>query len=87
MIVFFSGVSKKSGLLAACCISLRLLRCDCGLDLCADGCFCCRLPTLRSAAVQAPMGKSPAKWIKSVLFGKKSSSKSGSARTKDVSVS
>jgi hypothetical protein len=32
------------------------------------------------------MGKSPAKWIKSVLLGKKSSSKSGSNRTKDLSV-
>ncbi|TVU20461.1 hypothetical protein EJB05_36669 [Eragrostis curvula] len=31
------------------------------------------------------MGKSPAKWIKSVLFGKKSSSRSGSTRTKDLS--
>ena len=32
------------------------------------------------------MGKSPAKWIKSVLFGKKSSSRSGSAKAKDLSV-
>ncbi|KAK3138157.1 hypothetical protein QOZ80_5AG0365260 [Eleusine coracana subsp. coracana] len=31
------------------------------------------------------MGKSPAKWIKSVLLGKKSSSRSGSTRTKDLS--
>jgi len=31
------------------------------------------------------MGKSPAKWIKSVLFGKKSSSRSGSAKAKDLS--
>ncbi|KAL6851661.1 hypothetical protein ACP4OV_020225 [Aristida adscensionis] len=31
------------------------------------------------------MGKSPAKWIKSVLFGKKSSSRSGSTRGKDLS--
>ncbi|KAL6610559.1 hypothetical protein ACP70R_040528 [Stipagrostis hirtigluma subsp. patula] len=31
------------------------------------------------------MGKSPAKWIKSVLFGKKSSSRSGSTRAKDLS--
>lgn len=32
------------------------------------------------------MGKSPAKWIKSVLFGKKSSSRSGSTKAKDLSV-
>nr|CAB3460872.1 unnamed protein product [Digitaria exilis] len=31
------------------------------------------------------MGKSPAKWIKSVLFGKKSSSRSGSTKAKDLS--
>jgi hypothetical protein len=32
------------------------------------------------------MGKSPAKWIKSVLFGKRSSSRSGSTKAKDLSV-
>ena len=32
------------------------------------------------------MGKSPVKWIKSVLFGKKSSSRSGSTKAKDLSV-
>jgi len=31
------------------------------------------------------MGKSPAKWIKSVLFGKKSSSRSTSTKSKDLS--
>lgn len=32
------------------------------------------------------MGKSPAKWIKNVLFGKKSSSRSTSTKSKDLSV-